>query len=91
MGGGFYEITHAQKWIDLLNPEYNLSPLAGSSKGFKHSLESKDKMRIAATGRKHTEEVKDLMRAQAPRQGLNNSFYDFFFIKKNIKHTLLRP
>nr|QID42132.1 GIY-YIG endonuclease [Fusarium cerealis] len=63
-----------QKWIDILKPEYNLTPLAGSTKGFKHSLEAKDKMRIAATGRKHTDEVKDLMSKN--RQGLNNSFYN---------------
>lgn len=63
-----------QKWIDTLNPEYNLAPIAGRTKGFKHSLESKDKMRIAATGKKHTDEVKELM--SKTRQGLNNSFYN---------------
>jgi group I intron endonuclease len=29
-----------QKWIDLIQPEYNLSPIAGSSKGYKHSFET---------------------------------------------------
>jgi len=45
-----------QKWIDLLNPEYNLNPTAGNSTGFKFSDESKDKLRVLATGRRHTEE-----------------------------------
>nr|QDG01212.1 GIY-YIG endonuclease [Scytalidium sp.] len=32
-----------QKWIDIINPEYNLNPIAGSSKGYKHSPESIEK------------------------------------------------
>nr|YP_009254031.1 hypothetical protein [Hypomyces aurantius]ANC62717.1 hypothetical protein [Hypomyces aurantius] len=67
-----------QKWIDLIQPEYNLSPTAGSSKGYKPSLESIEKMKISATGRKHSDEVRDLMSQN--RIGLNNSFY-------NKKHT----
>ena len=67
-----------QKWIDLLKPEYNTNPTAGSTKGYKHTIESIEKMRTLATGRKHTEEVKDLMSKN--RQGINNSFY-------NKKHT----
>lgn len=30
-------ITCEQKWIDSLNPEYNINPIAGSSKGYKHT------------------------------------------------------
>ena len=60
-----------QKWIDLLNPEYNLNPLAGSSKGFKPSLFSKEKMRkYAATGKKHTDEFRESpLWARKNRQG----------------------
>lgn len=36
-------ITCEQKWIDSLLPEYNLNPMAGSSKGYKHTQESKEK------------------------------------------------
>lgn len=32
-----------QKWIDLIKPEYNINPIAGSTKGYKHSSESKEK------------------------------------------------
>lgn len=38
-------ISCEQKWIDLLKPDYNLNPLAGSSKGYKHTLESLEKMK----------------------------------------------
>lgn len=62
-----------QKWIDLLNPQYNLNPQAGNSKGYIHSIESLDKMRIVALGRKHSDKVKKLM--SESRKGINNSFY----------------
>ena len=32
-----------QKWTDLLKPEYNINPIAGNIKGYKHSIESKEK------------------------------------------------
>jgi group I intron endonuclease len=38
-------ISCEQKWIDLLKPEYNLNPLAGNTKGYKHTLESLEKMK----------------------------------------------
>lgn len=67
-----------QKWIDLIKPEYNLNLMAGSTKGYKHTSESIEKMKILATGRKHTDKVKDLMSKN--RRGANNAFY-------NKKHT----
>lgn len=71
-----------QKWIDLLNPQYNLNPQAGNSKGYVHSLESLDKMRIAALGRKHSERVKKLLSESL--KGINNSFYG----KKHSAETI---
>ena len=68
-----------QKWIDILKPEYNINFIAGSNKGYTHSLESIVKMRISATGRKHANEVKDLMSKN--RRGRNNPFY-------NKKHSI---
>jgi hypothetical protein len=56
-----------------MKPEYNINPIAGSSKGYKHSLESIEKLRISATSRKHTDEVKELMSKN--RRGINNPFY----------------
>lgn len=62
-----------QKWIDLVKPEYNINPIAGSTNGYKHSPESKEKISTLATGRKHTYEVRDLMSKN--RKGINNPFY----------------
>lgn len=53
-------ITVEQKWIDYFKPEYNTNPTAASSKGYKHTTESIDKIREAVLGRKHTSEVKIL-------------------------------
>lgn len=33
-------IACEQKWIDLLNPEYNTNPYPGNTKGYKHTTES---------------------------------------------------
>ena len=41
-----------QKYIDLLNPEYNIARVAGTTRGVKLSAESKRKMSIAGKGRK---------------------------------------
>jgi group I intron endonuclease len=68
-----------QKWIDLLNPEYNLNRLAGNSSGYVHTPESIEKMRTLALGRKHSEQVKKLM--SESRKGVNNNFY-------GKKHTI---
>jgi len=62
-----------QKWIDLLNPEYNLNPIAGNSLGYQHSVESIEKMRNSALGRKHSEEVRKSM--SESRKGENNAIY----------------
>jgi group I intron endonuclease len=66
-------ISCEQKWIDLLKPEYNINPTAGSSKGYKHLEENLEKMRSAALGRKHTEEIRREM--SESRRGINNSFF----------------
>jgi len=44
-----------------LKPEYIINPIPGNIKGYKHSIESKEKIRIASLGRKHTEAVKQIM------------------------------
>ena len=62
-----------QKWIDTINPEYNLNMIAGNSSGYIHTPESIEKMRTLALGRKHNEEVKKLM--SESRKGVNNNFF----------------
>lgn len=51
-------IACVQKWRDLLKPVYNLSPKAGSYKGYKHTDESLEKFRKASLGRTHTNKVR---------------------------------
>lgn len=57
----------------MLKPEYNINPIAGNSKGYNHTPESIEKMRIKAKSRKHSEETKNRMSLN--RKGENNSFY----------------
>ena len=45
-----------QHFIDLLLPEYNILPIAGSPIGYIHTKESRTKMSNAGKGRKHTVE-----------------------------------
>lgn len=66
-------IACEQNWIDLINPEYNTNPVAGSSKGYKHTDKTLEIMRKASLGRTHTEEVKHLMSEN--RKGENNPFF----------------
>lgn len=75
-----------QKWIDLIKPEYNTNPIAGSTKGYKHNSEDINKMRLLATGRKHTNEVRDLMSKN--RKGIDNPFYKkktYYWYNREIK------
>lgn len=66
-------IACEQNWINLLNPEYNLNPLAENSKGYKHTEEAKNKIRNFSLGRKHTKDVRHLMSEN--RKGENNPFF----------------
>lgn len=52
-------IKREQYYLDLLNPEYNIFKIAGSSFGHKHSLISKKKMSERALGRVVSKETRD--------------------------------
>jgi group I intron endonuclease len=65
-------IKREQYYLNKLNPEYNILKIVGSSCGFKHSKETKRKIRKSLKGiyikeksvlfgRNHTEETKKLM------------------------------
>lgn len=54
-------IKREQYYIDILKPEYNLNPTAGSRLGSKHIEETLLKMSASANGRKHTEATKNLI------------------------------
>lgn len=50
-------ISKEQKWLDSIEPKYkyNLNPIVGSSKGYKHRRDSIDKIRLYRTGRRDSE------------------------------------
>lgn len=73
-----------QKWIDLIKPEYNINPIAGNSKGYKHTAESIEKMRELALGRTHTEEVKRVMSESRKKE--NNPFFG----KKHTPEVIMK-
>lgn len=80
-------IQREQYYLDKLNPEYNIlrsMKIAGSSRGYKHSQDSKDKTSKALKdiyigiksplyGKTHTEETKKKMSLQ--KKGINNPLY----------------
>jgi len=51
-------------WGKLLNPEYNVAPLGGSMKGYKHTEEARINMSKAHKGHKHSPETLALMSEQ---------------------------
>lgn len=55
-------LTLEQKYIDELNPSYNLCRIAGNTTGVKKSLESIQKVVQWHTGRKRSEESRQRMR-----------------------------
>lgn len=65
-------ISKEQHWINILKPEYNLAPVAGSQLGYKHTNEAKANMSRAHKGYKHTEETKAKM-ATAKLGNKNNT------------------
>jgi len=73
-----------QYYFNILNPQYNILKIAGSSRGFKHSEETKMKIskslkeiykkeKSALLGRTHTEETKKLMSLKKAKN--NNPFF----------------
>lgn len=53
-----YLIEREQFFIDVLLPEYNMSPTAGSPKGVKHTSEARRNMSIAHLGKKPSAELR---------------------------------
>lgn len=51
-------IEREQYYIDKLKPEYNILKVAGSLAGFKHSMFSRERMRIARLGKSVSETTK---------------------------------
>ena len=73
-------INREQYYIDTFKPEYNILKLAGSNKGFKHSAETKELLRLKATGRKHTVETLAKMMGRTHSEATKNKI-------KNVIHS----
>lgn len=46
-------ISREQRYLDILSPEYNIAPTAGSSLGIRHTLQSRQNMSLARIGKPH--------------------------------------
>lgn len=73
-------LKREQYYIDILNPNYNICPIAYSTLGRKATKETKIKMSKAQTGRKQTEEAK-LKVSMAHKGRIHSEDY-----KKNISN-----
>jgi group I intron endonuclease len=69
-----YEVLEREQyWLDLISPEYNLTPSAGSTLGVTLSKETRDKIRVARLGKALTLETRRLM--SETRKGSNAYWY----------------
>jgi group I intron endonuclease len=68
-------VSKEQEYINLLKPEYNLNPVAGSSLGFKHSEETLVKMRSSELIPKHSDETRLKLAAAATGRVLSLFFF----------------
>lgn len=66
-------LIREQHYIDNLNPQYNISPTAGNTCGYKHTEETKKILSRIHKGRKASEEVKKRM-SESKKGILNSSF-----------------
>jgi group I intron endonuclease len=70
-------IMREQYFLDLILPYYNVNKLAGSMRGFKHSVEFSEKIRTARLGKKHSADTKEkISRSLLKKQSSNNSLDD---------------
>lgn len=73
-----------QYWIDVLKPEYNLAPVAGSQLGYKHTDEARLNMSNAHKGYKASAET----RAKMSEQRKGNKFAAG--VKQSLEHIEAR-
>jgi group I intron endonuclease len=64
-------IKREQIWIDLLKPKYNIYKIAGSPLGYKHTDESKEKIRQNSKLLVHSEETK--LKISKAKKGVKKS------------------
>jgi group I intron endonuclease len=66
-------ISREQYYINTLEPDYNILKLAGSVLGYRHTADSIDKIKIAATGRFASPETK--IKLSKAKTGANHPFF----------------
>lgn len=61
-------LEREQFWIDTIHPEYNILPIAGSTLGFKHSEETKQRISNSTKGVKksdiHTKHIREAQKGK---------------------------
>jgi group I intron endonuclease len=77
-------------YINLLNPEYNILTIAGSSLGFKHSKETIEKLRLINTGKKASLETKLKLSLALKGKKHTKETKDIISIKNIKNYTLER-
>lgn len=83
-------LLYEQVAIDNLRPDYNISPTAGSTLGFKFTEESKQKIRAKALGRVWTDEAKSKLSATISNRKLSAEHAAKLIGNKNalgMRHT----
>lgn len=65
-------IVHEQRFLDGLNPEYNMASTAGSQLGYEHSLEARRQMSEAHKGVKLSQEHRSNMSAASTGERNHN-------------------
>jgi group I intron endonuclease len=88
-------ISREQYYIDTLRPEYNICLVAGNVLGirFKHSDETKQKLRQNALGRLHTEETKEKLKgplSEKHKKNISKSRKGMKF-SEETKHKMRKP
>lgn len=84
-------LSREHYWIDLIQPKYNILKIAGSSQGYKHTPETKAKLRELSIGIKNKEERKKNMSLSHEKE--NNSFYGHKHTaetKENLRYVALQ-
>lgn len=78
-------LKREQYWIDLICPEYNLSPIAGSTLGVPVSVETRAKLRFTQLGKNHNEETRTKLREVAlSRTKLHRPGFSLYIYDQNL-------